>query len=264
MKLFWSTFALALVVPTIVPRICLAQTPFDGTWRVNMSKSKTSGKPLVFSMLNGSYECSSCNPQIHVPADGKEHAVQADFFDSISVRLLDPTSIEIVTKNRGRVFYEQTDTVSADGQTLTIKMTEHSPDSKELSHLEITDTRVENGPSGSIPISGAWRRAKAKASESWLTSTYKSNGDEFSYTSPDGESYTAKWDGKDYPAKGGFAYNRVTLKRLGDRSFEETDKLDGEVVSVWKMTVSADGRTMTQVAKWPRTGQTYTYIAKKQ
>ncbi len=36
----------------------------------------------------------------------------------------------------------------------------------------------------------------------------------------------------------------VSLKRIGD-SIEETDKRDGKVVSVAKMTVSADGKTMT-------------------
>ena len=50
---------------------------------------------------------------------------------------------------------------------------------------------------------------------------------------PTGESYTAKLDGKDYPAKGSYTYNSVSLKRVDYHTIEETDKREGKV-SGWR------------------------------
>jgi len=59
---------------------------------------------------------------------------------------------------------------------------------------------------------------------------------------------SANFDGKEYPVKGSYAYDTVSLKRLGDRSFEETDKLKGNVIEIDTWTVSSDGKTLTVVA----------------
>ena len=55
----------------------------------------------------------------------------------------------------------------------------------------------------------------------------------------------------------------VSLKRIGD-SIEETDKRDGKVISVGKMTVSADGKTMTIEVDDKLHGTKATYVAVKQ
>ena len=81
---------------------------------------------------------------------------------------------------------------------------------------------------------------------------------------PTGERYTAKLDGKDYPVKGEYYYNSVSLKRVDDRTIEATYKRDGKVVGVSKMTISPDERKMTIVAKDTLTGQTSTIAAEKQ
>jgi len=247
-----------------IPSIAAAESPFDGTWRVNMAKSTPSDKPITISVINGVYECLSCSPQVQVAADGKPHSVKGDFFDELSVKELNANSIKIVAMKNGTICYEQTDTASADGKTLTINRIEHSPDSAEPSKIQLTAVRIGKAVSGANGVSGSWRIEKHSASENWLVSSYKTNGDELTYSAPNGEGYTAKLDGRDYPAKGGYVYNAVSLRRLGDRTIEETDKLNGKVISVWKMTVSADGKAMTQVATWPSSGQTFTYIAEKQ
>ncbi len=64
---------------------------------------------------------------------------------------------------------------------------------------------------------------------------------------PAGESYTAKLDGKSYPAKGRYQSDSVSLKRIDERTIEETDMLDGELVFVVTLTLIPDGKTMTVV-----------------
>jgi hypothetical protein len=82
-------------------------------------------------------------------------------------------------------------------------------------------------------------------------------------SSPTGESFTAKIDGKDYPVKGAYTFNAVSLKRVDARTLEETDKRDGTVYEVSKMTVSPDGKKMTVVSTNKLTDRTTTYTADK-
>jgi hypothetical protein len=83
-------------------------------------------------------------------------------------------------------------------------------------------------------------------------------------STPAGEGYTAKLDGKDYPYKGAFSYDTVSLKRINDRTIEETDKLNGRVMQVSKMTVSSDDKTITVVSTSVPTNRTSTYVDTKQ
>ena len=257
-------FALCFTPVLLAPATLLAQSPFDGTWRTNMDQAKISPKPNVFSLDKGMYDCSSCSPKIHVKADGQDQSVTGQAYDTISVREVDPKSIAITTKKNGKTVSEQTRTVSDDGKTLTLKITNHPQTSDRTVTAEVTATRVGKALAGANGTSGSWRINKVKESENGLTTTYKSNGDGLSMSAPTGESYTAKLDGKDYPVKGSYGYNSVSLKRVDDRTIEETDKRDGKVVAVVKMTVEPDGKKMTVVVTSTLTGRTSTYVAEKQ
>ncbi len=57
--------------------------------------------------------------------------------------------------------------------------------------------------------------------------------------------YTAKFDGKDYPADVASSFNTVSMKRLDARTLERIGKVKGQVVETETYTVSPNGRTMT-------------------
>jgi GH15 family glucan-1,4-alpha-glucosidase len=255
---------LCLASVTAVSTMLCAQSPFDGTWRENLDQTKFSPKPIVFSVNNGMYDCSSCAPQIHVKADGQDQSVSGQAFDTVSVREVDSKSIEVKTKKDGKPEYEQTRSVSADGKTLTVKTTSHPQNSDQSVTGEATATRTAKGPSGANETSGSWRLDKINESENGRTTTYKTNGDELDMSNPVGESFNAKFDGKDYPVKGTYSYDSVSLKRINDHTIEETDKRGGKAISVSKMTVSADGKKMTIVSTSKLTGRVSTYVAEKQ
>jgi hypothetical protein len=96
-----------------------------------------------------------------------------------------------------------------------------------------------------------------------MLTTYKTNGDELTLTRPSGETYTAKFDEKDYAVKGNYGYDTVSLKHLGERSFGETDKLKGKVVELDTWTVSNDGKTLTVVAIEKPSDRKDTYVLTK-
>ena len=255
--------ALFLVAALWAPTSSFAQSPFDGTWHTNIAQTKFSPKPHVFYLSQGWYHCVSCNPSFDVKADGQDQAVTGQTYDTVSVREVDPKSIALTTKKGGTTVSEQTRTVSANGKTLTIKNTYHPMGGGQPLTAETTATLVGIAPSGVHAASGTWRITKVQESDNGLTTTYKTTGDELSMSSATG-SYTAKLDGKDYPATGAYTYNFVSLKRIDAHTIEETDKRDGTVVGVSKMTVSSDGKKMTVVSTNKLTDRTTTSVAEKQ
>jgi hypothetical protein len=238
-----------------------AQSPFDGTWRTNLAQTKFSPKPIVFYIAQGWYHCVSCNPSFGIQADGDDHPVSGQTYDTIAVKVIDPNTIALTTKKSGKITSESTRAVSADGKTLTVKTTGHPMNSDQPVTSEVIAKRAAVPPSGVHATSGEWLIEKVQESDNGVSTTYKMNGDELTMTSPTGESYTAKLDGSDYPFKGSYSYDAVSLKKIDAHTIEETDKRGGNIVEVAKLTVS--GNKMTIVADNKVTGRTSTYIAEK-
>jgi len=57
--------------------------------------------------------------------------------------------------------------------------------------------------------------------------------------------YSAKFDGKDYPATGIANADTVSVKRIDENTLETTQKKDGKVVMTITSKVSKDGKTRT-------------------
>ena len=79
-----------------------------------------------------------------------------------------------------------------------------------------------------------------------------------------GNSYDAKFDGKEYPIQGDPGHTMVTLKRIGQDTIEETSKRDGKVVGVARMTVSSDGKSIHVDYSDKQRGTTMAYAMEKQ
>lgn len=247
-----------------LPFTMFGQSPFDGTWKTDMAASKLSHKPYLFSVKDGMYDCESCVPKINVKADGQDQPVNGQPYDMLSVKLTNPNTLQTAAKKAGKPTFEQTRTLSQDGKTLTIATTTYPADGSQPFKTEAKFTRVSTGPAGSDAISGSWRVEGVNEDAAGLTSTWKLSGDTLSMSTPTGESWEAKFDGKDYPVKGVYANETVSVKKLGDHSVEVTLKRDGKVYSVDKLTVAPDGKKMTTVSDNKWTGRVSTYIDEKQ
>ncbi len=257
----WALVAIAALFAAVASS---AQSPFDGTWKTDLSKAKFSPKPLTFYTSAGWYHCVSCSPAFDVQADGQDHAVSGQSYDTISIAIVDPHTISVAAKKGSAVTFEQTRTVSADGNTLTVKSTGHPQGGGAPTIFETVARRSGALPSGVHATSGDWIIEKQTGSSNALLNTYKTNGDEFSMSSPTGESFTAKFDGSDYPVRGSYGWDAVSLKKLNSNTIEETDKRDGTITDVTTMTVSPNGKTMTAVDTSKLTGRVSTYVATKQ
>jgi hypothetical protein len=111
----------------------------------------------------------------------------------------------------------------------------------------------------------SWRVSKvADITDSALTFTCKTTADGISMGSPTGESYDAKFGGKDYPVKGDRGGSTVMVRKVGDRTLEETSPRDGSVVIVSLIAAAGDGKSLSVVYEDKEQGTTTRYQARKQ
>ncbi len=249
----------------LLPMLALGQEAFTGTWKADLNEVKFSQKPDQVILKDGRFQCSTCVPKLDVKADGKDQPVSGSkYFDTIAVRAIDNHSVQSTSKKDGKVVSEATRTLSPDGNTLTEDFKFYPPKGDPVTG-KVISTRVDKAPAGAHPISGSWRTNKAESiSESGLTVTFKGTPNGLSMNSPTGESYDAKFDGKEYPVNGDRGGSKVIVKKVNDRTIEETTKRDGKVVAVNEMTVAPDGKTMKVVATDKERGTTMSWSAKKQ
>jgi endonuclease YncB( thermonuclease family) len=184
----------------------------------------------------------------------------------VAIKVVNDHGIEETDKKSGEVVTTSTSTVSPDGKTMSFTFNDSS---NTNGGPPVTgkgeSTLVAKGPAGSHAISGSWRITKIEGvSDNGTVWTYKVSGDEITMTTLTGQSYTARLDGTDAPEKGDPGITSVSLKMIGKNTLEETDKRDGKVISVSRMTVSSDGKTARIVGEDKLQNTTSTITATKQ
>ncbi len=256
---------LILASAVLAPTILFAQGQFDGTWKTISDQSKFSSKPLTFSLKHGMYDSTGAGVKVQIKADGRDQPVSGLPWDTFAVKEVDAHTLKLGAKKNGKVVYEQTRTASADGKTLNMQNTVHSPDSDQTTASEWNLDRVGERPPGAHATSGSWQLQKVSMAENDLLETYRSGGDGLTWSNRTGESWTAKFDGKDYPVKGNFGHDSVSLEQVNDRTIKESFKREGKLSLVNTITVSPDGKKMTTVEEdKAMNGRVSTFVAEKQ
>ena len=236
------------------PAASIAQTSFNGTWKVDFN-SALPKKVNVWLLQNGTYKCTSCSPIVEVRADGKDQPVKGQSYDTISVKIVDTRTVEEIEKKNGQVVSDEKFTVSDDGNTVT----------DEFGNWKLLMSRVEKAPTGAHELSGSWQPLKMESmSDKELLVTYKLEGESFSMSRPTGQSYSAKLNGADAPYKGDSDTNSVALNRIDKNTIEETAKLNGKVISVTRLTVAPDGRSITVSVRDLQDGSTNQFVMQRQ
>jgi hypothetical protein len=69
-----------LFVLLLVPVLGWAQSPFDGTWKIDLAKAQFPKKPNEYLLKDGMYECKSCKPEIKIKADGQFQPLSANLW----------------------------------------------------------------------------------------------------------------------------------------------------------------------------------------
>jgi hypothetical protein len=90
---------IGLLLMLLKPIAAMAQSDFDGTWKIDLAKSVMPAKPDVLLLQNGTYQCKSCVPIINIKADGQDQSVGGNpYYDAISIKVVDDHTIEETKK----------------------------------------------------------------------------------------------------------------------------------------------------------------------
>jgi hypothetical protein len=223
-------------------RMC-AQSPFDGTWMIDSDSMTVAEKPSVYLVAKGMIRGVGCAGNVEIKADGDDQKIpEGSYWDTASARIVDGSTVEVACKKAGKTMYTETDTVSPDGNMLT-QMVKDTTEAEAVT-IETVSRRVEKGPDGAHAVSGSWRAYKVKRSKNGSIIKYKCTADGFSAETPLGEKFDAKFDGKFYPVEDDPGHTMVSLKLINANTVEQTGKRDGKIVSVMRLTVSPDGKSI--------------------
>lgn len=238
---------LALSVLIAAPAAAQTAAPsFTGTWKADIASAKLPAKPDVFVLKDGRYSCSSCVPPVSVVADGTPQAAPGhDYWDHIAVKAVDDRTIAYTYSRGGTVTSESTDTLSADGNTLTTNWRSTDNVKKIEQSGTSTETRIAPAPAGAHPLSGTWKQAAIEAvTDSNTVIQLKETPKTFGWTQASGETYTATFGGPAVPFVGDPAKTMVKVRRIDPATIEETDTRAGKVVTVYRLTLAPDGKTL--------------------
>jgi hypothetical protein len=261
-------FILAAACAAIcVPGMVAAQKALEGTWKLDISKFTMPEKPDQYYLVDGMYECRTCDVPFKVKADGTDQLISGNpYVDTVAFKVVNDHETEETDKKGGKVVSTYAVTISPDGNTLTVKYSDGSNTNGGPPMVGKGEfTRVAKGPAGSHLISGSWRFAKVEdMSDNATTWSYKVNGDEITMSSPTGQTYTARLDGTEAPMKGDPGIDHVSVKMAGPNTLQETDTHNGKVVVVFTMTVEPDGKTAKIVFDDRLSNRTNGAVATKQ
>src|ERR1039457_5845180 len=246
--------------------IVLAQSRFDGTWKIDLAESEASTKPEVYLLQDGRYHCSTCDPPLDIRADGRDQKITGEAcYDTVSLKVVDDRKTEETDKRIGKTVGTSKMSVSSDGNSATVEWKESCNANGDVITGKDILGRVTKGPRGSHAVSGSWQISKrVNRSANALVVTLKLEGDIFSFADPTGQSYAARLDGTETPIEGDLSNTMVSVRRIGENMIEETDKHDGKVVEVIRFTPSADGKTMTFSMEDKVKGGTRQFVCHKQ
>lgn len=254
-----------LALATLVVQYGAAQSVFEGTWKIDFSKAGFPEKPVEYLLQNGMYTCKNClELSFTIKADGQDQPIPGNrLFDTQAVKVVNDHQIHETEKKDGKIVGESTETVSADGNTLSVDFYWAPEGASAPVKGNVEQKRVAKGPPGSHAISGSWQTKKMGASD--VLTTYKVSGDELKMTDSLGMSYTAKMDGTEAPLKGNSALaTSIRVKLIAADTLEETDLRDGKVLSVSRMTVGPDGKKAKIVTEDKQQNTTSSVEAVKQ
>lgn len=247
MKRFLVVASLGATLFVIPP--ASSQSPFDGTWKADLSHAEFSTKPEVYLIQDGVYSCKTCDPPYSIKADGTDQPVSGyTAYNTVAITILNDHSVREVDKKDGKVFADITFTVLPDGKSAENQGTAYVPNNPPIV-MKSKYVLVEKGPPGSHKSSGSWRLSAVDIPDQYLMITYKTTGDELTMTS-NGQSYTAKNNGPEtdlIDPNADRSVKRTVSIKLSGNTLEETFRRNGDVERVVTTTLDPDGKIGTVV-----------------
>jgi hypothetical protein len=237
--------AIAVVLSTAP--VGAADSPWDGTWKLNEAKSILTGDTVTYSKApNGLIEHSDATATSYsFGCDGKDYPTLSD--RSIVCTKAGDTVYIMTFKAAGKTMSVSRRVLSNGDKTLTMTARGKRPDGTPFTAVD-----VYHRVSGTSGLYGKWRNVKSSDSAPSLM-VISLSGDSLNLAFPGFKQHVnARLDGSETVPKGdqippGFT---VWYKANGPTRLTYGSKFHGKPFYTGTMSVSADGKTITDIS-WP-------------
>ena len=246
---------------TLLATTAVAENPFAGTWKFDASKSKITGHTVTFTAESaGTIQVTQGGQSYSFKPDGS--ATKTPFGDTVAWTKMDDSKWKAVYKKDSTVLDTDVWKLSGDGKSVEVSSTGTKPNGDSFSESE-TFIRVTTG-SGFF---AKWKSTKVSSNAPDSTVIAANGDDGIIWNIPEIKASLAlKFDGKDVAPVGPTVPAGLTLSatRISPRAFALVEKMNGKVVFKATNTVSADGKTMTQVGTPAGVSEPTTEVFQKQ
>ena len=233
-RLYCACAALALVA---LP--CLAAgSSWDGTWKMNVAKSKFTGDTFTIAAKGNMMTLSDGVVSYDFACDGKTYPTIAD--RTVTCSGSPAAGYDFMTKAGSNVLSKSHRTFSADGTMMTIHGTEMRADGTKPEYTDVY--KRQSGTSGLV---GKWMNVKSQGAAD--TMVIQTKGDWIKISSPEYKnSVEGKTDGSALPITGPNVPPGVTqtIKTEGANKLHFATSYKGKVLNEGTQTLSADGKTI--------------------
>jgi hypothetical protein len=237
-----TKFALLAGVALLLSLPAFAESPFDGTWKLNTSKSHLAGDIMNYADAgSGMLKYTDSDQTYTFKPDGSSFTTPMG-----TERTFMKTGDDsyTATSKRGGVLLRTTIIkVSSDGKTLKEEAKGTKPNGDTF---DDTFTYVRTSPG--TGLIGGWKSTEVNLS-SPNSLTIQTDGADGVTTTLSAIKATcqAKWNGKDFPATGPTVPDGLTLalSKTGPSSFKLVQKFKGKVLVIASYKVAPDGKTLT-------------------
>ena len=227
-----TTFALLAGVALLISLPAFAESPFDGTWKLNTSKSNLTGDIMHYADAgSGMLKYTDSDQTYTFKPDGSPFTTPMGM-ERTFLKTGDD-SYTATSKKGGVLLRTTTIKVSSDGKTL---MEEAKGTKPNGDNFDDTFAYVRTSPGSGLI--GGWKSTEVKLSSPNSLSIQTDSADGVTMTlSAIKASCQAKWNGKDFPATGPTVPDGLTLalSKTGPSSFKLVQKFKGKVIVDWAL-----------------------------
>jgi hypothetical protein len=225
-----------------------ADSPFAGSWKLNVEKSKLTGSTFTYSATATGYHYSNgATVEYDFAADGKDYPTVSD--RTIAWTKSGDNAWDSVAKDgKGTVLGKSHRVLSADGKKLTVSYTTYRPDGTTAEGSD-EYLRVSKGKG----LAGKWKDVKAKEASTSMTIAVPSPGQVAIEYPSYKQTISGPTDGTPIAVKGPTIPANVfrSFEVAGPSKWNYTTTLDGKEWRKGSISVSADGKTLTDVSFLP-------------
>lgn len=236
--------ACTALVACCVVSPCLAASPWDGTWKLNPSRSKLTGDMFTLTALpNGGFHLLAQGGSLayDYTCDGKDYAVLTD--RTGTCKKIDERHYEMAGKLRGKPVWHGTSVVSGDGKYLTNTAYETRPDGTSDTAVNKYE-RVGSGRGRA----GTWKNVQSSDSAPDVVKISMNDGTMRTEIPAYKLILTAKLDGSLARIEGPTQSPSFTMRFTANSALKlhYTAAVNGKPMLQGTQTLSPDGKTMTQ------------------